>query len=137
MAQTQTQITRGHHKTPKAKSQGQTAARGQHEKCDEQEPRQLQREERASNTESARKRRTRGGKSEAEGGAPVWLSAQHQPGTDKAAETRDRTGDLQIFSLTLSQLSCRGLLFGTGDDVERALGWCEGSVCLRISYEGL
>ena len=86
---------------------------------------------------AARKRRTRGGKSEAEGGTPVWLSAQHQPGTDKAAETRDRTGDLQIFSLTLSQLSYRGLLFGTGDDVERALGWCEGSVCLRISYEGL
>ena len=25
------------------------------------------------------------------------------------AETRDRTGDLQIFSLTLSQLSYRGL----------------------------
>ena len=30
-----------------------------------------------------------------------WLSA-------KNAETRDRTGDLQIFSLTLSQLSYRG-----------------------------
>ena len=27
------------------------------------------------------------------------------------AETRDRTGDLQIFSLTLSQLSCRGLCY--------------------------
>ena len=27
----------------------------------------------------------------------------------KTAETRDRTGDLQIFSLTLSQLSYRGL----------------------------
>ena len=27
----------------------------------------------------------------------------------KNAETRDRTGDLQIFSLTLSQLSYRGL----------------------------
>ena len=26
------------------------------------------------------------------------------------AETRDRTGDLQIFNLTLSQLSYRGLL---------------------------
>ena len=26
-----------------------------------------------------------------------------------SAETRDRTGDLQIFSLTLSQLSYRGL----------------------------
>ena len=26
----------------------------------------------------------------------------------KSAETRDRTGDLQIFSLTLSQLSYRG-----------------------------
>ena len=28
------------------------------------------------------------------------------------AETRDRTGDLQIFSLTLSQLSYRGLFNG-------------------------
>ena len=28
--------------------------------------------------------------------------------TQRAAETRDRTGDLQIFSLTLSQLSYRG-----------------------------
>ena len=28
----------------------------------------------------------------------------------KIAETRDRTGDLQIFSLTLSQLSYRGVL---------------------------
>ena len=28
------------------------------------------------------------------------------------AETRDRTGDLQIFSLTLSQLSYRGLVYG-------------------------
>ena len=27
----------------------------------------------------------------------------------KDAETRDRTGDLQIFSLTLSQLSYRGV----------------------------
>ena len=26
-----------------------------------------------------------------------------------SAETRDRTGDLQIFSLTLSQLSYRGM----------------------------
>ena len=32
------------------------------------------------------------------------------------AETRDRTGDLQIFSLTLSQLSYRG---------GWALTWCE------------
>ena len=28
---------------------------------------------------------------------------------DALAETRDRTGDLQIFGLTLSQLSYRGL----------------------------
>ena len=28
--------------------------------------------------------------------------------SQKSAETRDRTGDLQIFSLTLSQLSYRG-----------------------------
>ena len=28
---------------------------------------------------------------------------------EKHAETRDRTGDLQIFSLALSQLSYRGL----------------------------
>ena len=31
----------------------------------------------------------------------------------KNAETRDRTGDLQIFSLTLSQLSYRGLVTDT------------------------
>ena len=30
----------------------------------------------------------------------------------KDAETQDRTGDLQIFSLTLSQLSYRGLATG-------------------------
>ena len=30
-------------------------------------------------------------------------------GAKRNAETRDRTGDLQIFSLTLSQLSYRGL----------------------------
>ena len=29
------------------------------------------------------------------------------------AETRDRSGDLQIFSLTLSQLSYRGLMTAT------------------------
>ena len=28
---------------------------------------------------------------------------------ENSVETRDRTGDLQIFSLTLSQLSYRGL----------------------------
>ena len=34
-----------------------------------------------------------------------------QPTSEKShAETRDRTGDLQIFSLTLSQLSYRGLI---------------------------
>jgi hypothetical protein len=32
--------------------------------------------------------------------------------TNKSAETQDRTGDLQIFSLTLSQLSYRGLATG-------------------------
>jgi hypothetical protein len=31
------------------------------------------------------------------------------------AETRDRTGDLQIFSLTLSQLSYRGFEIAEGD----------------------
>ena len=30
-------------------------------------------------------------------------------GKQEAAETRDPTGDLQIFSLTLSQLSYRGV----------------------------
>ena len=30
--------------------------------------------------------------------------------TGNIAETRDRTGDLQIFSLTLSQLSYRGFV---------------------------
>ena len=34
--------------------------------------------------------------------------AQHE-GKLRNAETRDRTGDLQIFGLTLSQLSYRGL----------------------------
>ena len=34
-----------------------------------------------------------------------WLANE----TKNHAETRDRTGDLQIFSLTLSQLSYRGL----------------------------
>ena len=47
-----------------------------------------------------------------------------------AAETRDRTGDLQIFSLTLSQLSYRGqmhmdvaLLIST-----RGIGQCSGAL---------
>ena len=31
-------------------------------------------------------------------------------GRTQSAETRDRTGDLQIFSLTLSQLSYRGMI---------------------------
>ena len=34
---------------------------------------------------------------------------QFRPQPLSHAETRDRTGDLQIFSLTLSQLSYRGL----------------------------
>ena len=38
---------------------------------------------------------------------PSCIVAQHM---DLHAETRDRTGDLQIFSLTLSQLSYRGLM---------------------------
>ena len=33
------------------------------------------------------------------------------PQMDALAETRDRTGDLQIFGLTLSQLSYRGYVF--------------------------
>ena len=33
---------------------------------------------------------------------------QHQLRNREVAETWDRTGDLQIFSLTLSQLSYRG-----------------------------
>ena len=37
------------------------------------------------------------------------------------AKTRDRTGDLQIFGLTLSQLSYRGLSF-------RPRAQCEGGV---------
>ena len=32
---------------------------------------------------------------------------------ESIAETRDRTRDLQIFSLTLSQLSYRGCMFDT------------------------
>ena len=39
----------------------------------------------------------------------IYLSAiDHNSRDCKSAETRDRTGDLQIFSLTLSQLSYRG-----------------------------
>ena len=34
-----------------------------------------------------------------------------------SAETRDRTGDLQIFSLTLSQLSYRGHIISVGKGV--------------------
>ena len=36
--------------------------------------------------------------------ASIWMRRWH----DMPAETRDRAGDLQIFSLTLSQLSYRG-----------------------------
>ena len=35
--------------------------------------------------------------------------------TQDNAETRDRTGDLQIFSLTLSQLSYRGFEIAESD----------------------
>jgi hypothetical protein len=42
--------------------------------------------------------------------------------TNKGAETQDRTGDLQIFSLTLSQLSYRGLV--TGGRLPGANGVC-------------
>ena len=38
---------------------------------------------------------------------PCFLKTKY---ADAYAETRDRTGDLQIFSLTLSQLSYRGLI---------------------------
>ena len=43
--------------------------------------------------------------------SPTVLCDLHQfrPQPRSHAETRDRTGDLQIFSLTLSQLSYRGL----------------------------
>lgn len=43
-------------------------------------------------------------------GLPRSLSSGALRGKGPDAETRDRTGDLQIFSLTLSQLSYRGLL---------------------------
>ena len=36
------------------------------------------------------------------------MQDQHKAMDAKGAETRDRTGDLQIFSLTKSQLSYRG-----------------------------
>ena len=39
------------------------------------------------------------------------------------AETRDRTGDLQIFSLTLSQLSYRGSVLASGFRVSGARLW--------------
>ena len=38
------------------------------------------------------------------------------------AETRDRTGDLQIFSLTLSQLSYRGIGLVQADPIKRLCG---------------
>ena len=41
------------------------------------------------------------------------------------AETRDRTGDLQIFSLTLSQLSYRGYAYWHYDGVAQAT-WVMG-----------
>ena len=40
---------------------------------------------------------------------PDHLRISSTHGDTEHAETRDRTGDLQIFSLTLSQLSYRGL----------------------------
>ena len=42
-----------------------------------------------------------------------------------SAETRDRTGDLQIFSLTLSQLSYRGIdiFMLQGRPFQRGLFW--------------
>ncbi len=39
------------------------------------------------------------------------------------AETRDRTGDLQIFSLTLSQLSYRGICFCIGYSYKWLAAW--------------
>ena len=47
----------------------------------------------------------------------------------KNAETRDRTGDRQIFSLTLSQLSYRG----SARIVGRAYAWdCLGAITLDL-----
>ena len=47
----------------------------------------------------------------------AWPAGHAQNGylriADGHAETRDRTGDLQIFGLTLSQLSYRGLMTST------------------------
>ena len=40
----------------------------------------------------------------------------------KNAETRDRTGDLQIFSLTLSQLSYRGVQSNLAATICRVCG---------------
>ena len=42
---------------------------------------------------------------------------QHQLRNREVAETRDRTRDLQIFSLTLSQLSYRGLTERIGNTI--------------------
>ena len=42
-----------------------------------------------------------------------------EPGIQGNAETRDRTGDLQIFSLTLSQLSYRGSCLRPEQEAER------------------
>ena len=48
-----------------------------------------------------------------------------------SAQTRDRTGNLQIFSLTLSQLSYRGRVMREGKNViqmQKALGTCNRKV---------
>ena len=42
------------------------------------------------------------------------MHQQHNRTGETSAQTRDRTGDLQIFSLTLSQLSYRGHSLGVG-----------------------
>ena len=46
--------------------------------------------------------------------------------TPNTAETRDRTGDLQIFGLTLSQLSYRGLVSKQFNDLNTPCPYTEG-----------
>ena len=59
------------------------------------------------------------------GTAAALRQVGHGP-FEKIAETRDRAGDLQIFSLTLSQLSYRGSavrLQGKGQRVPITVTW--------------
>ena len=56
-----------------------------------------------------------------------WQVTWGGPGPRSNAETRDQTGDLQIFGLTLSQLSYRGLVSDQNPSHEKL--WMHGRHC--------